>query len=96
MIAGGAMMIAAVSRRTSGGNNGARMTSGANKTATKNRADNAAVPRSLAAGQAAAPGKLTAFRRAVIVQHPDKLPLILRVWPFEGASQWLDKTRMVS
>ena len=37
-----AMMISAASRRTSGENNGARMTSGANKTATKNCADTAA------------------------------------------------------
>ncbi len=37
-----AMMIAAASRRNSGENNGARMTSGANKTATRNRADTAA------------------------------------------------------
>ncbi len=46
-------------------------------------------PRSLAAGQAAAPREIDgSFAEPVIVQHPDKLPLILRVWPFEGVSQW--------
>ncbi len=61
MIAGGAMMIAAVARRTSGGNNGARMTSGANKTATKNRADNATVPPAHSPlDKLPHPGKLTA------------------------------------
>lgn len=34
------------------------------------------------------PGKLMALiAEPIIVQRPDKLPVILRIWPFEGAAQ---------